>query len=315
MTSMSATSLNTISAASYQTLVQQAAATRPPSAVIRSAALLGIGFVGRFDDIMAMVHSEGFQTAVQAAVVRMVDADALEGLIFPTLPLRIEAARDMTAGEARSFVRDYVERYQCAAAAGDLSLLHDQNHALVSQAVSRGNESVGYVLPVIAAFHREPDALHAGAALEASTILRHMLDNVQFAMEQSGDWRFNQAHEEIPALKMVAFDHFIPACKKGFECALDLQASHITHQLQAIIGRSDLDLQGVSIDGLNLEINLGEESNITFTGTWLRDERLMHALNVRVSEKLAPEIRLSRRLHDAPHTPVPGEDQFAPSFG
>lgn len=315
MISMPATPLNTISEATYQALEQEAVATRPPSATIRSAALLGIGFVGRFDDIMALVHSEGFQSSVQAAVVRMVDADALEGLIFPTLPLRIEAAREMSADEARSFVRNYVERYQVAAAAGDFSLLHGQDHALVSQAISRSDESVGYVLPVIAAFHREPDTMYQGAAFEASTILKHMLENVQFSMEQSGSWRFNQAREELPTLKMIAFDHFIPACKQGFECAIDLQARHIASQLQAIVERSDLDLESVSIDGLNLEISLGEESNIRFSGAWLRDERLMHALNVRVSEKLAPEIRLSRRLHDAPHAPVPGEDQFAPSFG
>lgn len=269
--------------------------TRP----IRSAALLGIGFAGRFDDVMALIGDEGFQAAVSTSVSRMVDNDALEGLIFPTLPLRIEAAQAMDADACRRFVKEYVERFEVCADVGDFSSLHEE-HPMINHAISTGDESVGYMIPVIVAFHQEPARMVEGAAFCARALFEQMIETVQLDLQSQGAWNFNQGRKELPDLQLIAFDHFIPACRSAMEAALGAQSARIESIIHEILDRAERKIEKVSISGAHLDIHLGGAHHIDFTASWIKDENLLHALNLRVSQDLSGEV--DRHLHDVHHT-------------
>lgn len=276
---------------------EQEAGMRP----IRSAALLGVGFSGRFDDIMALMGDTGFQDAVTSSVARMVDNDALEGLIFPTLPLRIEAAHAMNAEACRRFVKDYVDRYEACADVGDFSSLHEA-HPLTDSAVSTGDESVGYMIPVIVAFHQEPARMAEGASYGARAIFEQMIETVQLDLQGQGAWDFNQGRKELPDLQVIAFDHFIPACRSGMEAALRAQSARVESIIHEILERSERSIEKISISGGHLDIDLGGAHHIGFTASWLKDEDLLHTLNLRVSQDLSGEVEVDRHLHDVHHT-------------
>jgi len=268
---------------------------------IRSAALIGIGFAGRFDDIMALMGEDGFQSAVSTAIARMVDGNALEGLIFPTLPLRIEAAQAMNAETCRRFVKEYVDRYEACADVGDFSSLHEEN-PMIDHAVSAGDESVGYMIPVIVAFHQEPARMAEGASFGARAIFEQMIETVQLDLQSQGAWDFNQGRKELPDLQVIAFDHFIPACRKGMESAMKAQVARIEALVHEIAERADRTIEKVSISGDHLDIDLGGSSLIGFTASWLKDEQVLHALNERVCQDLSGEVEVDRHLHDVHHT-------------
>lgn len=264
---------------------------------IRSAALIGIGFAGRFDDIMALMGEDGFQSAVSTAIARMVDGNALEGLIFPTLPLRIEAAQAMSKEACQRFVKEYVDRYEACADVGDFSSLHEEN-PMIDHAVSAGDESVGYMIPVIVAFHQEPARMAEGASFGARAIFEQMIETVQLDLQSQGAWDFNQGRKELPDLQVIAFDHFIPACRKGMESAMKAQVTRIEALVHEIAERAERTIEKVSISGNHLDIDLGDSSLIGFTASWLKDEQVLHALNERVCQDLSGEVEVDRHLHD-----------------
>lgn len=268
---------------------------------IRSAALFGIGLSGRFDDIMALMVDEGFQSAVSTSVARMVDGDALEGLIFPTLPLRIEAAQAMGKEACQRFVKEYVDRYEACADVGDFSSLHEEN-PMIDHAVSAGDESVGYVIPVIAAFHQAPARMPEGASFGARAIFEQMIETVQLDLQSRGAWSFNQGRKELPDLQVIAFDHFIPACRNGMEAAMKAQVARVEVLVHEIAERADRTIEKVSISGNHLDIDLGGSSLIGFSASWLKDEHVLHALNERVCQELSGEVEVDRHLHDVHHT-------------
>lgn len=270
---------------------------------IRSAALLGVGFAGRFDDVMAIMRDEGFQSAVSTAAGRMVDADAIEGLIFPTLPLRIEAAQAMSKDACQRFVKEYVDRYEACADVGDFSSLHEEN-PMIDHAVSAGDESVGYIIPVIVAFHQAPSRMAEGAAFGARAIFEQMIETVQLDLQSQGAWDFNQGRKELPDLQVIAFDHFIPACRTGMDAALRAQSGRIESIIHEILERADRTIEKVSISGAHLEIHLGGSHHIGFTASWLKNEDLLHTFNLRVSQDLAGEVEVDRHLHDVHQTKV-----------
>ena len=268
---------------------------------IRSAALMGIGFSGRFDDVMAIMRDEGFQSAVSTSAGRMVDADSMEGLIFPTLPLRIEAAQAMTATECRQFVKDYVNRYNACLDCDDFSSFHEENER-ITHAVSTGDESVGYIIPVIVAFHQEPARMPEGASFGARAIFEQMIETVQLNLESQGVWSFNQGRKELPDLQVVAFDHFIPACRNGMEAAMKAQVARVEALVHEIAERAERTIEKVSISGNHLDIDLGGSNLIGFTASWLKDEHVLHTLNERVCQDLSGEVEVDRHLHDVHHT-------------
>lgn len=317
MNSKPAASLNTISLETFQTLQSMQEHARMGAGVdleryvkggeqeiarsIQSAALLGIGLAGRFDDVMALMSDEGFQSAVSTSVARMVDGDALEGLIFPTLPLRIEAAQAMGKEACQRFVKEYVDRYETCADVGDFSSLHEEN-PMIDHAVSAGDESVGYIIPVIVAFHQAPARMAEGVAFGARAIFEQMIETVQLDLESQGAWNFNQGRKELPDLQVIAFDHFIPACRTGMEAAMKAQVARIESLVHEIAERAERTIEKVSISGNHLDIDLGDSSLIGFTASWLKDEQVLHMLNERVCQDLSGEVEVDRHLHDVHQT-------------
>lgn len=270
------------------------------------AALLGVAFTGSFDDIVRLTQETAFQEAVGLAITRMTGTASIEGLIFPSQPLRIERAAAIGARAGARYQRAILERLASASEMNDFSALHAP-HPLIADAVATGDESVGYILPVIVVFSGPPASNKTCTAFEALQLISYLVDSVREQIVGTGAWTFNADKRGIAPLEVLGIDYFADVCTAGLPLAIDRSVTHANETIREIMDAVDATPESVILTGLNLEIEFGAARSINFAPDWIRDECVRQSVTVKLSHMLVPEIQASRRKSATPyHSPYYG---------